>query len=58
MQDKLHEFYKFCKEQNLMELGDLVGCAGTKEENDFYATIFNYFLQQGQEELINKEFVG
>lgn len=53
-----HEIYEFFKEQDLIELGDLVGSAETKEENDFYAMVFNFFLQQGQEELINKEFVG
>lgn len=54
----LHKIYEFFKKQDLMELVDLVGSAKTKEENDFYAMVVNFFLQQGQEELINREFVG
>lgn len=54
----LHKIYEFFKKQDLMELVDLVGSAETKEENDFYAMVVNFFLQQGQEELINREFVG
>lgn len=54
----LHKIYEFFKKQDLMELVDLVGSAETKEENDFYAMVVNFFLQRGQEELINREFVG
>lgn len=50
----LHKIYEFFKKQDLMELVDLVGSAETKEENDFYAMVVNFFCNRGRKNLLTE----
>lgn len=54
---KAHEFYQYCNEQSMLEFGEIAGSAETKEENDFYLLVTNYFLQERQKKIINGEFI-
>lgn len=53
----IHGAYLNCKEvfEPSLELADLVTEIEDEEERDFYEILFDFFLQQKQKEVIEKE---
>lgn len=52
--EKCHEIYNELKSMNQADLPTLLMQLPTKEEQDFYITVADFFLQQRQKELIAK----
>lgn len=52
--EKCHEIYNELKSMNQADLPTLLLQLPTKEEQDFYVTVADFFLQQRQKELIAK----
>ena len=52
--EKCHEIYNELKSMNQADLPTLLLQLPTKEEQDFYITVADFFLQQRQKELIAK----
>lgn len=52
--EKCHEIYNELKSINQADLPTLLLQLPTKEEQDFYVTVADFFLQQRQKELIAK----
>lgn len=54
---KLKEFYEFCKNCDVNELDSFETDGVPKEQISFYMSVFSYFLQQRQKEIISGPFV-
>lgn len=52
--EKCHEIYNELKSMNQADLPTLLLQLPTKEEQDFYVTVADFFLQQRQKELIDR----
>lgn len=52
--EKYRKIYNELKSINQVELPNLLLQLPTKEEQDFYVTVADFFLQQRQKELIAK----
>lgn len=52
--EKYHEIYNELKSINQVELPNLLLQLSTKEEQSFYVTVADFFLQQKQKELIDR----
>lgn len=52
--EKCHEIYNELKSINQADLPTLLLQLPTKEEQDFYVTVADFFLQQRQKELIDR----
>lgn len=52
--EKCHEIFNELKSMNQADLPTLLLQLPTKEEQDFYVTVADFFLQQRQKELIAK----
>ena len=52
--EEWHNLYKTCKGMTDDDLSELLKKAKSDEEQSFYFTISNFFLQQRQKEVIEK----
>lgn len=50
--EKFHELYEECKKMNFDESSELVECAQSAEEADFFAKVSDIILQQKQQNVI------
>lgn len=52
--NEFEKFYESCKNMSNDDLSKLLETAKTKEEQNFYVTVSDFFLQQRQREVIAK----